>query len=410
MAPPGAESPWVRLRTTRQHPFIFEKMIDAADPTAKPGDIVNIYDKDGALCGRGLFNPRSQIVVRVLSRGDVAIDDAFWRERLRAAVELRRALRIEESTDAYRLVHAEGDGLSGLVIERYAGVLAFELFSLGIVQRFELLARILAEALGPPARLERPGAAPSAWRVVYRVDERSASIEGVPERRRSGVAGETDAERLSDVTVRENGVRFRIDVMRGHKTGFFCDQRENRRRLAPLCRDAQVLDLCCYTGGFALAAKVLGGAREVTAVDLDEGALALARQNANLNQARVQFVHADAFGYMRQMLENGREYDVVVLDPPKLAPTRADLEEALRKYHDLNRLAARLVRRNGWMLSCSCSGLVTPPAFAEVLQRAARSAGRRLQLFDQTGAGPDHPVALDCPESAYLKAFWMRVE
>lgn len=385
-------------------------MIDAADPAAKPGDVVNIYDKDGGLFGRGLFNPRSQIAVRVLSAGDAAIDDEFWRQRLRAAIELRRTLRIEESTDAYRLVHAEGDGLSGLVVERYADVLAFELFSLGIVQRFELLARIVAEELGPPSRLDRVGAVPSPWRVVYRVDERSASIEGVPERCRSGVATGTDAQRLGEVTIRENGVRFRVDVVRGHKTGFFCDQRENRRRLAALCRDARVLDLCCYTGGFALAAKLLGGAREVTAVDLDEDAVGLARQNANLNQARVQFVHADAFAYMRQMLENGREYDVVVLDPPKLAPTRADLEDALRTYYDLNRLAVRLVRRSGLMLSCSCSGLVTPHAFAEMLQRAARNAGRRLQVFDRTGAGPDHPVAIECPESEYLKAFWLRVQ
>ncbi len=213
----------------------------------------------------------------------------------------------------------------------------------------------------------------------------------------------------SRVTIREHGVRYRVDVVEGHKTGFFCDQRENRLRLAQLARDATVLDLCCYTGGFGLCAAKLGKAREVCGVDLDAAAIAVARENANLNQVRVDFVFADAFTYMRQMLVNRRQFDVVVLDPPKLAASRLEYEDALRKYFDLNQLAAQMVRPGGVLLTCSCSGLVSREVFTDTVHRAARHAGRRLQMFDFTGAGPDHPVALVCPESAYLKALWLRV-
>ncbi|HMQ16600.1 MAG TPA: class I SAM-dependent methyltransferase, partial [Phycisphaerae bacterium] len=211
------------------------------------------------------------------------------------------------------------------------------------------------------------------------------------------------------LVVREHGVRYRVDAAGGQKTGFFCDQRENRRRFAELCADADVLDAFCYSGGFGLCARVLGRARSVTSVDLDEDALALAIENANLNQQRIQHVHADVFGYLRQMIANGRQFDAVVLDPPKLALRREDVEPALRKYGDLNALGVQVVRPGGWLLTCSCSGLVSPTSFVETVHRAARRAGRTLQMIGLTGAGPDHPVLLDCPESAYLKAIWLRV-
>jgi 23S rRNA (cytosine1962-C5)-methyltransferase len=170
-----------------------------------------------------------------------------------------------------------------------------------------------------------------------------------------------------------------------------------------------VLDLCCYTGAFSLCAKILGGAREVTGVDLDEAAIAVARENANLNQARIDFVYADAFTYMRQMQANGRQFDVVVLDPPKLVTYRQELDDGLRKYNDLNQLAVQMVRPGGVFLTCSCSGLVSPGLFTETVHRAALRAGRNLQLVDTTYAAPDHPIMLNCPESAYLKALWCRV-
>jgi 23S rRNA (cytosine1962-C5)-methyltransferase len=220
----------------------------------------------------------------------------------------------------------------------------------------------------------------------------------------------------------EFGTKFRVRFAEGHKTGFFCDQRENRRKLATFCRDKSVLDLCCYTGGFALQAKQIGGAGDVAAVDLDESAIALAKDNARLNQARVNFIHADAFGYMRDMIANNRLYDVVVLDPPKLIRNRREIEEGTRKHLDLNRLALQLVKPGGLLLSCTCSGLLSHEEFLRLLQTAARQAFREprasgaaagasksVQILARTGAAADHPVALECPETDYLQAVWMRV-
>lgn len=397
------ESPWVVLRSASPNPLIYQKMVRQVDPAAQPGDVVAVYDKSGEFFGRAIFNPRSQIWLRMLTARADAVDEAFWRKRLAEAFELRKRWQLHEQTDAYRLVHAEGDGLSGLILERYADCLVFELFSLGMWQRVETLARIAGELLGTPTSLDRPQKAAAAWRVVARADRRIEQIEGfrVP-------PPTAEAERNNPV-IREHGVRYRVETGSGHKTGFFCDQRENRRRLAELCRDGSLLDMCCYTGGFSLCAKILGRASEVTAVDLDEAALETARENANLNQTRVEFVHADAFVYLRQMIANQRTYDTVVLDPPKFAMSREGIDEALARYYDLNVLAAQAVRRGGVLLTCSCSGLVSREMFAETVLRALRRVGRATQILDYTGAGVDHPVMINCPESAYLKALWLRI-
>ncbi len=401
-APTGAESPWVLLRSATRHPFIFERMVRAADPQARPGDVVNLYDKSGALFGRGFYNPRSRIVVRVLTLDDQPIDETFWTGAIARAIDLRRRLQLDRLTDAYRLIHAEGDGLSGLIAERYADCVVLELFSLGIFQRRAQLISLIRSALGAPWSLDRPDRASAEWRVVVRADPAIERLEGFqtpPE------------ERVLDkpVVIREHGVRYHVDVAAGQKTGFFCDQRDNRLRFAQLARQSDVLDICCYTAGFGLCAKLLGDAKEVTSVDLDEEALAVARQNVNLNNTRINLVHADAFSYLRQMIGNARRFDAVALDPPKLAASRTQLDEALRKYHDLNSLAVQVVNPGGIFLTCSCSGLVSDQQFSQTVQHAARRAGRSLQRFDQSGAAPDHPVMPNCPESAYLKALWFRV-
>lgn len=432
--PAGAVSPWVQLRSASGNPLIYKRMVRAADPAARPGDVVNIYDKSGFLFGRGLYNPRSMIALRVLTHRDRAIDDAFWQEVLGRAVELRRRLRIDEVSDAYRLVHAEGDGLSGLIVEKYADVLVFEVFSLGMYQRCQMMAQIIGtevqrhEGTKVNQYRDRKGAGLNAeeqrstiedrkqignpsidnrksqidnFRLVVRADDFIERTEGF----RVDPALQPDVGRL---IIREHGVRYRIDVAGGHKTGFFCDQRDNRRQFAQLCRDASVLDLCCYTGGFSVCAKVLGGAREVIGVDLDEAAIAIAKENANLNQARIDFVHSDAFIYLRQMIANGRKFDAVVLDPPKFAGDREGIEEALIKYHDLNSLAMQVVREGGIFVTCSCSGLVSREVFKSTVIRAARRAKVMLQILAETGAGPDHPVMMNCPESEYLKVIWAR--
>lgn len=395
-------SPWVQTRSFSASPLIYQRMLAQSDSAARPGNVVYVYDRSGAFCGQALFNPRSQVALRMLTTTETPIDSSFWRGRLERAVELRRQLRLTEVTDAYRLVHAEGDELSGLIIDRFADCLVFELFSLGMFERAAQLAGELAGVLGPPSTLDRPQKTAEAWRVVIRADNRIQQIEGF-----HCPPSPQDAPR--NVVIREHGVRYRVDLTGGHKTGFFCDQRDNRRKLASFCQDASVLDVCCYSGGFALNAKLLGGAREVTALDLDEAALAVAKDNANLNQARIDFVHADAFIFMRQMLTNGRKFDVIVLDPPKFARSREEYDEAIAKYYDLNVLGAQLVRPGGLLLTCSCSGLVSRDAFTDTIFRAVRRTGRAAQVIDFSGAGGDHPIAMNCLETAYLKAAWLRL-
>lgn len=373
-----------------------------ADSAARPGEVVNVYDKHEKLFGRGLYNPRSRITLRMLCHDDTPVDDTFWKVKLARAINLRRTLRIEETSDAYRLVHAEGDELSGLIVERYGECLVFELFSLGMYRIWRQIAGWIAELLGPPTSLDHPIQSVTNWRLLARADENVERNEGFH-------VSPADRGGIGRIVIREHGIRYRVDPAGGHKTGFFCDQRDNRKRFASFCRDATVLDLCCYTGGFGLCAKLLGQAVDVTSVDLDEEALALAKENANLNQAKINTVHSDVFPYIRQMQTNGRQYDAVVLDPPKLALSRDELMPAIKKYHDLNHLAVQVVRPGGLFLTCSCSGLVHRGQFLETVHAAARRARRRLQLLEQSGAASDHPIMLNCPESEYLKACWFRV-
>ena len=383
--------PWVRLRYSAYHPLIYRRMVSAVDPAVEPGDLVAVYDRQDGLIGHGLFHDRSQIAVRLLSRKPKAIDDAFWRDRLERAVTWRgQLIASDEQTEACRLVHAEGDGLSGLVAERYGDWIAIELFSLGIYRQLDRIKRLLSELTG-------------ITQFVVRVDRRISRLEDFD------VPPEASDEGQSLITIRENGLRFKVDLRAGQKTGFFCDQRDNRRRLAAFCPGRSVLDVCCYTGGFGIYAARLGQAASVVGVDLDEDAIALARKNAHLNETRIQHVHADAFSYVRQMHTNGRTFDVVVLDPPKFVPTREDVETGRRKYLDLNALAMSVIKPGGLLLSCSCSGLVSREDFARVVKSASDRAARPLQIVDQSGAAPDHPVMADCPESEYLKAIWARV-
>jgi 23S rRNA (cytosine1962-C5)-methyltransferase len=385
--------PVVAIRSAGRHPFVYKKMIagPVGSPRPKDGDLVRVVDRDETPIGYGLWNSRSQIALRILRHGGDPPGPEFWSERIETAVRLRRdVLALDETTNAYRLVHAEGDGLSGLIIDRFDDTLSVEVFSLGMYQR-----------IGPILRRVAPLAGTSHFRVS--VDERIAKAEDFHGR---PVASEKAPEK---VTIHEHGLRYRVRFEQGHKTGFFCDQRDNRRELARFCRDRTVLDLCAYTGGFGLNALVRGQAREVTCVDLDEKAIAVARENANLNQVRPGLVHADAFGYARQMAANGRQYGVVVLDPPKLIPGRLDIAAGKRKYFDLNALALNLVEPGGLFLTCSCSGLLSRDEFLTLLRASARRAGRSAQILAVTGASADHPVGLEALEGEYLKAVWMIV-
>lgn len=366
-----------------------------------------VYAEPDQLIGYGVYNPRSELTVRILRFGPQLPDEAFWEQTLTRAVDLRReTLRLDEVTNAYRLIHAEADGVSGMVVDRFDDVLSAEVFSLALWQRAEELLERLARLCGTKHTLIQPSPQILSQEGF---DAPPKISEGAPR----------------EVIIREFGTRFRVRFEGGHKTGFFCDQRDNRRMLAEFCRDKSVLDLCCYTGGFAVQAKKLGEAAEVIGVDLDEGPLQLARENAALNQVRVKFTQADVFPFMRDMLRGARQFDVVVLDPPKLIRSRAELDEGTRKHFDLNRLAMQLVRPGGILLSCTCAGLLDWEAFLKVLHSAARQAGdplpleegaefarrgpRLMQILAKTGAAMDHPIGSSVPETEYLRAVWMRM-
>jgi 23S rRNA (cytosine1962-C5)-methyltransferase len=387
--------PWAQLKFFTFQPAIFPRMMGQVSPDAKPGDFVNVYDKSGNLCGGGLYNPRAKMVLRVVSHSLQPVDESYFELAIRRAVALRREIfKLDDTTDAYRLINSDGDGLSGLTIDRYGDTLLCEVYSLGIAQRLPKWLPLLHELAGTKfARVQ--------------VDHDLGSLEGI----KPSTFKETNAAAPTVVKIREHGVRYEVDFTEGHKTGFFCDQRDNRKAIARFTKGARMLDLCCYTGGFSLNAKVLGGAEEVTCVDLDEVALAQAKRNANLNQARLKFVHTDAFAYARQMQTNGEKWDVVVLDPPKLIFTREHPgnAEGRRKYEDLNQLAISLVQPGGIFVTCSCSGLLSLEDFEQHVIKAAHRQQRRLQFFNCAGPGPDHPVYSNCLESRYLKVLWARV-
>jgi len=414
----AGDPPRVLLKAGYGRPFLFTKMVDdrpsprAMGQQARPGsfrraatgDLVQLVDRTGRAVGFGLYNAASQIRVRPLvwidGRGGEALSDSqthrppgrqWWRDRFRRAIALREELlQLHQTTNAFRLIHAEGDGLPGLIVDRFDDILSIEVFSLAVWQRLGPIVAELAQLTG-------------CRHAHVRFDERPARAEGaIPQR-----LATPDAPPRT--IAREGSLRMRVDFREGHKTGFFCDQRDNRRRLTAFTAGRNVLDVCCYTGGFALAAKLQGGAAEVQGVDLDEKAIALARENAHLNQVRVSFVQSDAFGYLRQMAVNQRRFGVIVLDPPKLIADRESFEEGRRKYGDLNTLAFPLVEPGGLLVTCSCSGLLSQDDFLSVLRSSARRAGRTAQVLAVTGAGADHPIGLDTPEAAYLKAVWLRV-
>lgn len=396
----GRREPWAQLKYFTFQPAIFPRLLGAVSPGAGPGDLVSVYDKAGNLFGAGLLNPNAKIPLRVVCHATEPVDESYFAGAIRRAVALRRELAaLDADTDAYRLINSDGDGLSGLIIDRLGTVLVIEVASLGMLQR-------LSGWLGLLHKLAE------TRHHQVRVDPEIARFEGISSRMITGLEEGPGGPPPRRVKIHEHGVVFEVDMEIGHKTGFFCDQRDNRRRLARLLRaDARLLDLCCYSGGFTIAARGGGHSGDACGVDLDEAAIELAKRNANLNRQRVRWVHADAFAYARQMQQNGETWDAVVLDPPKFVLTREAVgaAEGRRKYEDLNQLAITLVKPGGLFVTCSCSGLVSLEKFESFVIKAAHRAGRRLQFFAVTGAGADHPVYSNCLESSYLKVLWARV-
>jgi len=386
--------PVIHLKTERRstHPWIFQKMVEKPDVRPKPGSVVEIVDREGHFAGRGFYNGHSRIALRVLTADPgESIDEAFFARKIAEAVSLRRdVLKLDAVTDAYRLIHSEGDGLSGLVVDRFADTLVIEYFSAGMFRQRDLIRRCLLEHF------------PSA-------DVYSFAEEHVQKQESFDF---TAPAAPAPTVIHEHGVKFHAAPGTKHKTGFFADQRDNRKTLSELCGDGRrVLDLCCNSGGFAIYAKTIGGAGEVVGVDLDEEILGVAERNAKLNKARVRFVQADIFAWLRDVAVNNRDqYDVVVLDPAKMTRDREQVIPALKKYLDMNKLALAAVKPGGIFLTCSCTGLVSEEQFLDMLRRAAFYANRTVQVLKVTGAGPDHPFLANVPESRYLKAVFCRVE
>ena len=377
------------------HPNVFPNMIADASPDAQKGDIVAVYDREGQLFGHAFFNKDARVPLRIFQHSSEPLPEDHFENAIRQAVSLRLdSLRLQDQTDAFRVINSDGDGIPGLMVDKFGDVLAVELSTLAAQRRLDTWVPLLHSLLGTKE-------------AVFHFDANAARAEMLSPHLVSEEL-ELKSAKVEATRIMENGVRFHVNFESGHKTGFFCDQRDNRAQFAKWVKDARVLDVCCYTGGFSVMAKKAGAA-EVTAVDLDENAIAVAKKNANLNQERITFVHSDAFTWMRQMQKNGDTWDAVVLDPPKLVFSRDNFEEGKAKYHDLNKLAVSLVKRGGLLLTCSCSGLMPQEVFEEIVIGVAHRSGRKLQLLDRSGAGPDHPIMSNCPESLYLKTVWARV-
>jgi 23S rRNA (cytosine1962-C5)-methyltransferase len=380
----------------RRHPWIFSGAV-ARKPEASPGDIVDVHARDGRFLARGYWNPHSNIRVRLLTwDADERIDADFWRGRLEAAFRGRQN-RIK--SDAYRIAHAENDGLPGLIVDRYADWLVVQALTLGIDVRKGEIAGILGDLFAPAGIFERSD-------VDVRSEEGLRACTGP-------LAGPEPTDR---VTITENGLRFHVDVRGGQKTGFYLDQRENRQLLAEVLRTApkscDVLNVFGYTGGFAVYAKSAGARRAVT-VDSSASALALARANFDLNglpHDDDEFVEADAFQTLRDLHAAGERFDVIVVDPPKFATSSSKrvVQAATRGYKDANLWAFRLLKPGGLLMTFSCSGPVSADLFQKVIFGAMVDSGRDAQILRWLGPGPDHPVALTFPEGRYLKGLLCR--
>ena len=376
----------------RRHPWVFSGAIDHVAGRPAAGDTVAIRAANGAFLAWAAHSPQSQIRARVWSWDEGAsIDEGFIRARVAGAIARRAALT--NATDALRLVHGEADELPGVVCDRYADLAVFQFSSAGADRWRELVVDAVLAETGSRTAYERSD-----------LDVRQ--LEGLPPR--SGVLrGELAAE---DVEIVEHGLRYGIDVVRGQKTGFYLDQRANRDRVRALASRGDVLNCFCYTGGFTLNA-LAGGARSVLSLDSSGTALALARENARRNgfaDARADWLEADVFTALRGLRDAGRRFDLIVLDPPKFAPTAAHAPKAARAYKDINLLALKLARPGGLLVTFSCSGGISPELFQKIVAGAAADAGVVTELLDRLQADADHPALLSFPEGEYLKGLVLR--
>lgn len=377
-----------------RHPWVLDSAVARIEGNVADGDVIDLMADTGKFVARGIYNSQSRIRVRLYT-WDIhqALNDAFWRGRLETALALRTTLGLYDRNGAHRLVFSEADGLSGLVVDRLGEWLSVQVTALGIERRLETILATLRELVHPRG-------------IFIRTEKGIASAEGV-QLRDGLIWGEAPS---GPAFITENGIRYGIDLAEGQKTGFYVDQRENRLAAARYARDRRVLDMFCYSGGFSLNAAVHGGAREIYGFDSSAKAIALAKANAELNAVTVaKFEEADCFKALEALKHNRERFGVVVLDPPKFARSRSSLDDALRAYHSLNRLALDVLEPGGILVTCSCSGHVTREDFFHMLLGVAEQSKRAIQVLETRGASSDHPTSVTCLESEYLKCFICRV-
>jgi 23S rRNA (cytosine1962-C5)-methyltransferase len=377
-----------------RHPWVLDTAVARVEGDPADGDVVELLSDKGKFIARGIFNSRSRIRVRLYTWDPAqALDEEFWRLRLASALQFRSQLGYDDPDGAARLVFSEGDGLSGLVVDRYGPYLAIQVTALAMAVRLPQLTPLLVELARPQG-------------IVLRGERGISRLEGL-ELQDGPYWGTMPAQ---PIVVREHGLQYVVDLAEGQKTGLYLDQRENRRAAAGYLRGRRVLDMFCYTGGFSLAAAALGGAREVLGVDASAKAVAAAGENAARNAlGNVRFQTGDGFRTLEALRAAGERFDAVVLDPPKFARSRRAVDEALRAYHWLNRLAVEMLTPGGILVTCSCSGHVTREDFQMMLLGVAQQTRRDIQILQQRGASADHPVAVTCLEGEYLKCFICRV-
>ncbi len=375
-------------RVLRGHPWVFSNEVKDLPADAMPGEPVEIRDFAGSFVGRGYVNPRSLIAVRILTRKQEEIDAAFFLRRIGRARELRMNLGFGES---FRAVFSEGDGLPGLIVDKYADTLVVQSLTAGIDGMLDLVLAALREAYDPKT-------------IVLRNDTASRELEGLAQEKRV-VLGETSG--LADFE--ESGIRYRIDVLEGQKTGFFFDQRENRLALRELVKGRRTLDCFCYVGAWALSAAKYGAA-EVMGIDSSEKAVSLARSNAERNNLSATFMIGDVFEKLRSFEKQKERFGCVVLDPPAFVKSRAKVREALKGYKEINLRSMRLLEPGGALVSCSCSHHIDEELFREMLIDAAWSAGRQARLLEMRSQSRDHPMLLAAKETQYLKCAIMIID
>ena len=386
----------------RRHPWIFSGAVARVEGSPATGDSVQIHSAQGEFLAHAAYNAQSQITARVWSWQEAEIINAdFFRRKILQALALRKALSLTLSprerglaiNTSMRLIHGESDGLPGLVVDQYGDVLVMQIGSAGAEYWRDTCVDILQELCGPQCIYERS-------------DSDSRTLEGLPERN-AVLRGQLP----SPLIIEEHGLRFNVDVAHGQKTGFYLDQRDNRALTGTLAQDKDVLNCFCYSGGFSLYA-LRGGAKSVLSIDSSQEALQLAQQNVALNgldASRTEWDCADVFQALRKLRDQNRKFDLIILDPPKFAPTAAHAEKAARGYKDINLLGFKLLRPQGMLATYSCSSGISDELFQKIIAGAALDAEVDAQIIHKLHATADHPILLSFPEGAYLKGLVLRV-